>query len=144
MIPRSSAAGLFIKGEKKLAEAENQLLNYIIDEPEFLEPIMKLLGIYDMTQEKEKHDKLLEHAYKSALHHVADKKGNWLYDKIEWGWLENRSIIRALQNGAIKRWKEGKTKEAKQVFQSLLKTNPNDNSGVRYHLLAILEGMTVK
>ena len=80
----------------------------------------------------------------SEAFHVADKKENWLYDKIEWGWLENQSIIRGLQNGAIKRWKEGKAKEVKQVFQNLLKTNPNDNSGDRYHLLAIFEGMTVK
>ena len=135
---------LAIEDEDELAAMEKKLLGFYMLEPDYMEPIIALLGIYEITNEQQEYDELLEHAYKSALRHVTiDKEGNW-YDVIEWGWLENRSIIRALQTGAIKLWRKGKTEEAKKVFQNLLKSNPGDNSGVRYYLLAIVEGMTTK
>jgi len=133
---------LNITDEDELAKVEKQLLGFMMLEPTYLEPIMDLIGIYGITGEQEQYDDLLEDAYKIALKHVTiDKEGNW-YDIIEWGWLENRCLIRALQNGAHKRWEKGKTDEAKKVFLNLLKSNPGDNSGVRYQLLGILEGMT--
>ena len=135
---------LNITDDAELAAVENKLLNIFTEEPEYLEPIIDLLGIYEITKEREQYNKLLEHAYKVALHRVADRDGTWGYDVIEWAWLENRCIIRALQIGAMKCWKDGNTHEAKKVFQNLLKVNPGDNSGVRYQLLGILEGMTAK
>jgi hypothetical protein len=129
------------KEEKKVLQ---QLVNFITAEPYFLEPMLELLGIFDMTQEKKQYDAILEHAYQVALFHVTlDKNGNW-YDLIPWSHKENRSLIRALIFGAEKRWMEGKTDEAKNVFQNILKSNPGDNPGVRYQLLALLEGMTFK
>lgn len=135
---------LNITDEDELAKVEKQLEGFMMLEPTYLEPIMDLAGIYELMGEKQLCDDLLEDAYKIALNHVTiDKEGNW-YDVIEWAWLENRCIIRALQNGAQSRWEKGNTKEAKKVFQNLLKCNPGDNSGVRYHVLAILEGMTAR
>jgi len=134
---------LAITDADELAAVEKKLEGFHYSEPDYMEPIISLLGIYEINQEQKEYDELLEHAYKSALRHVTDKDGNW-YEVIEWGWLENRSIIRALQNGATKRWQERNIVEAKKVFQNLLKANPGDNSGVRYQLLAILEGMTAK
>jgi len=135
---------LAIEDPDELAAVEKKLEGFHYSEPDYMEPIITLLGIYEINQEQKEYDELLDHAYKSALRHVTiDKEGNW-YDVIEWGWLENRSIIRALHYGATKLWKKGKTEEAKKVFQNLLKTNPGDNPGVRYDLLGLLEGMTEK
>jgi len=132
-----------IEDEEELAEVERKLIAFIVEESGYLEPYLNLLGIYGTQNEQEKYDLLLEQTYLVALRHIKDKSGAWP-KLIEWAWLENRCIIRALQNGAIKRWKEGKTEEAKQVLQNLLKVNPRDNSSVRYHLLAVLEGMSVE
>lgn len=69
---------------------------------------------------------------------VTEKSGQWP-EKLEWGWIENRHIIRAFVNMGILYWKKNKTLEAYSLFQKLLETNPNDNAGVRYFMLAILE-----
>ena len=131
-----------IPDEKERDGVIQQLIHFIKVEPFYVEPMKELLGLYQIFQEQKKFNKLLEQIYKAALVHVTiDKKGNW-YDVIPWGPLENRSIIRALIWGAEERWKKGKTAEAKKVFQNILKTNPGDNPGIRYQLLAILEGMT--
>jgi len=74
---------------------------------------------------------------------VTEKSGQWP-EKLEWGWIENRHIIRAFVNMGILYWKKNKTLEAYSLFQKLLETNPNDNAGVRYFMLAILEKMPEK
>jgi hypothetical protein len=84
----------------ELAKVEKFLLGFMMLEPTYLEPIMDLAGIYSLNGEKEQYEEMMEYAYKVALSHVTiNKEGNW-YDVIEWNWLENRCIIRALQNGA--------------------------------------------
>jgi len=67
---------------------------------------------------------------------IVNKEGKW--PKImEWVWLENRHIIRVIDRWAVKLWYEGKTGEALTIFRNLLKTNPADNIGARYSILAI-------
>ena len=67
---------------------------------------------------------------------IVDKEGNW--PKImEWGWLENRHIIKIIDRWAMELWEEGNTKEALIIFKNLLKSNPRDNIGARYSILAI-------
>lgn len=52
-------------------------------------------------------------------------------DRLEWGWLENRPFLRCLHGLALVRFDNGQTEEALQLFQELLRLNPNDNQGVR-------------
>ena len=44
-------------------------------------------------------------------------------------------------NYAMLLWEMGETSEAKRIFGQLLASNPNDNIGARYAILAILEGL---
>jgi len=86
---------------------------------------------------------LLRSAYAGAVATIVDAKGRWPKEML-WGYLENRHIMRALENYAIYCcWEEGKVDEALDIFKKLLQVNPNDNQGVRYHILAIRMGLSL-
>jgi len=63
---------------------------------------------------------------------------------LEWGWLENRHIIKAILNKALSHWVKGETDEALELFRKILSTNPGDNPGVRFYILAIKQGMSYR
>lgn len=52
-----------------------------------------------------------------------------------WGIIETRPFMRALHLLGLEHVRRAEPNEAKSVFQLMLKLNPNDNQGVRYHLL---------
>ncbi len=47
-------------------------------------------------------------------------------------------------NKAVSLWDQGKTDEALEMFRKLLRTNPSDNAGVRYYILAIRLNMSLE
>jgi tetratricopeptide (TPR) repeat protein len=51
-----------------------------------------------------------------------------------WGILESRPYMRAMHGLGLTAWKQGKLPEAVDIFQRMLKLNPNDNQGARYLL----------
>lgn len=55
-----------------------------------------------------------------------------------WGILEARPYMRARQGLAETLWGLGQTDEALAHFQEMLRLNPNDNQGIRYHLASLL------
>jgi len=55
-----------------------------------------------------------------------------------WGLLETRPYMRALQGLADCYWHTEDLKPAAEIYQEMLKLNPSDNQGVRYHLGNIL------
>ena len=61
---------------------------------------------------------------------------------LEWGFLENRSYLRAIQYRAEQHWDDGEKDLALELYRLLLRLNPNDNQGVRYAVAAIHAGMT--
>jgi len=65
----------------------------------------------------------------------------WPY-RLEWDWIENRHIIRAILNKAIYLWAEEKNDEALELFRRLLKMNPPDQIGARFYILAIRKGIS--
>ena len=79
-------------------------------------------------------------AFKRARIRIEDKQGNWP-DRISWGWLENRHIIRALGVGADNLWKDGKTDEALDIYRKLFRSNFDDNIGARYAIIALRMGL---
>jgi tetratricopeptide (TPR) repeat protein len=58
-----------------------------------------------------------------------------------WGILESRPYMRAMHGLGLTAWKQGKLEEAINVFQQMLKLNPNDNQGARYLLGPIYHQM---
>ncbi len=55
-----------------------------------------------------------------------------------WGIIETRPYMRALHLLGLEYIRRADLGEAKSIFQHMLKLNPNDNQGVRYHLLTLL------
>jgi hypothetical protein len=51
---------------------------------------------------------------------------------LAWGRLYNRPFLRALHGWGLSHWRLGHKREAKQIFEQILRLNPNDNQGVRY------------
>src|SRR5947209_5365511 len=86
-------------------------------------------------------DRLLEEAASRALRTTTGPGGRWPV-RLEWGWIENRHIIRALLNQALTQWERGETEAALDLFRKLLRACPQDNIGTRHYLLAMREGMT--
>src|SRR5690554_647341 len=109
----------------------------------YFDPYLLLADIFERIGKKDESEKIITDAYDRALELVTEKSGQWP-EKLEWGWLENRHIIRTFVNMGLLYWKKNKTLEAYSLFQKLLETNPNDNAGVRYFMLAILEKMSEK
>ena len=63
---------------------------------------------------------------------------------MEWGYVENRAYMRAIQYMGELYWDSGENEKAIEIFRLLLKLNPNDNQGVRYEIAALYAGLERK
>lgn len=124
-------------------EMEKAMKKLIKEDPDFLDPYLILHGIYQDNEQWKKADEILNEAYESAINTISDKKGNWP-DVLLWGFMENRHIIRTIFNKGVSLWDNSKTDEALDIFRKLLKSNPNDNVGVRDFILAIRMDMSFR
>jgi tetratricopeptide (TPR) repeat protein len=113
-----------------------RLNKFIENDPYYFDSYNSLVDLYYSKGEIEKANKIINQASKKALERILDRKGNWP-DRLEWGWLENRHIIRAIVNQAILYWKTEETEKALNLFRNLFRSNPNDNVGARYYILGI-------
>jgi len=105
----------------------------------FFDPYITLHEYYLMKRDFKKAIKTMEDAYHRAMD-LIEHKGSFP-DTLRWGFIENRHIIRMLFNFAMFLWANSEEKkEALRIFTQLLKSNPNDNIGARYSIVAILEG----
>lgn len=120
---------------------KKQLRGLIEKDPAFLDSYLLLHEILQDEGELEEAEAVLDQAFQRAIRLIADRKGQWP-DELRWGWLENRHIIRTIVNKAISLWGESKNDEALDLFRKILRTNPNDNPGVRYLILGIRMGMS--
>lgn len=128
-------------GELNASEQKEALAELIKKDPDFLDPYLLLFEILDAEGRGDEATKLLDEAYKRALRLVLNDQGNWP-DVLEWGWIENRHIIRTFLTKAVDLWLEEKNDEALEILRNLFRSNPNDNPGTRYYILAIRKGMT--
>jgi tetratricopeptide (TPR) repeat protein len=121
----------------RLKKVMNKLIK---KDPLFFDPYLILADILYSENKPEEARELLSNAYVRAVKRIADKDGNWP-KRMEWGWLENRHIMRFIVRYAYLCWEEGGTEEALDIFRNLLRANPDDNQGVRYAILAIKLGL---
>lgn len=122
-------------------EMEKAMKKLIKEDPDFLDPYLILHGIYQDNEKWKEADEILNEAYERAINTISEKKGNWP-DLLLWGFMENRHIIRTIFNKGVILWDNGKIDEALDIFRKLLKSNPNDNVGVRDFILAIRMDMS--
>lgn len=120
---------------------KRQLTQLIDKDPDFLDSYLLLYEILQDEGNLPGAEKILNDAYERAMKLITDKKGKWP-DVLEWGWLENRHIIRTILNKAISLWESREIDDALNLFRKLLKTNPGDNVGARDYILAIRMNMS--
>lgn len=122
---------------------KKQLKQLIEKDPYYFESYLFLYEILQDEGNLLEAEKVLNKAYIKTLELIKDKDGNWP-DLLEWGWIENRHIIKVILNKAISLWINKKNNDALDLFRKLLKTNPNDNIGVRFYILAIRMNLDFK
>lgn len=121
--------------------AEKPLRQLIEQDPDFYDSYLTLCDILRHQGRHAEAEQLLETAYQRALARITAKNGQWP-QTMEWGWLENRHIIRTFLNKALADWTAGNTEAALDLLRKLLRSNPGDNIGARDYILAIRMGMT--
>jgi tetratricopeptide (TPR) repeat protein len=119
---------------------KKQLEELIEKDPDFLDSYTFLHEIMFRENKVKEAKRVLNEAYERAVNLITDENGNWP-DILEWGWVENRHNIRAILNEAVLSWGSNDTEYALNLFRNLLKTNPGDNPGVRFYILAIRMGI---
>ncbi len=126
--------------EGKIAEAKELLRAFIKRDPYFLKSYILLSDIYELEGSFDRAKEFIEEAYKRAMELIAPD-GN-LPDRLEWRHPTNRHIIEALINAGVFYWELGEIEKAIKVLRQVFSMNPSDEPGVRFYLLALLEGMS--
>lgn len=122
---------------ERLKKEMKKLIN---EDPLFFDSYLILVDILFEEGKKKEAKKILRNAFQKAMEQIVDKEGRW--PKImRWGWLENRHIIRTINRWTLELWWDEKIDEALSIFRGLLKSNPNDNIGARFSILAIKMGL---
>lgn len=122
---------------------KRQLKQLIELDPDFLDPYLLLCELFLDEDNLLEAERTLNAAYERALNLITDTKGNWP-DVLEWGWLENRHIIRTILKKAIALWYCGENDSALDLLRKLLERDPGDNVGARNYIVAIRMGMSGK
>jgi len=129
----------FLESEEEDAKKAIKALKKIIKkDPDFFDPYVTLSEYYEYAGDDMESFNILKEGYERAMKMVIHK--GRFPDVLSWLFMENRHIIRMMYNYALKMWKIGEKDEALRVMQQLLASNPNDNIGARYGIVALLEG----
>ncbi len=122
------------------------LVNLTIKAPDFLLPYefaLSMLSLMEPDGDLQELQVSLEQRWMQACERVAEKE-DIFKKRVEWGWVENRPLIRGLFQKANKLWKAGQLKQAHDLFGKIFKTNENDNIGARYSVKATADGMSLE
>lgn len=125
--------------EQSLTKGINALKEMIKKDSDFYDPYVTLAEYYFAKNKPVQASEVMKEGYNRAMKRLI-KKGRFP-DMLNWGFIENRHIIRMLFNYAMYLWEVGEKDEALRIFLQLLASNPNDNIGARYAIVAMLEGM---
>ena len=126
-----------VTDHKKLKAAMQRLVQ---EDPLFFDSYIVLAEMLLFEGKDKESKQLIKDAYEKAVLQIADKEGNWPKD-MPWGWIENRHLMRVIDEYAQQLWGEGKIEESLDILRRLLKTNPHDNQGARHSILAIRLGL---
>ena len=121
------------------AVVQEKLEDMVENYPDFLEPYNTLYAIYQINEDFAEADVILNRAYNRAHNLILDAQEN-LPDLLEWKHGTNQHIIKTIYNKGIDFWMDENKADAKNVFESLIKINPEDSIGARFYLLALKKG----
>ena len=117
--------------------AEKMLLKAKEIDPNYIQTYVGLVHVYGGNKDKKKAILNIKIAYKKVL----EKFPKWP-SKIEWGDMDNRSYMRAIQYRAKIFGDEGDQAKSIELYRLLLKLNPMDNQGIRYVLAGVYAGIS--
>lgn len=124
--------------DKSAAKKALKLLKTALkQDPNYVQTHVGLVSVYSILGDKKELDVAIETAYQKTLKMFP----KWP-KQLEWGFLENRAPLRAVQYMADLYWDHGEQDKAIELFRLLLRLNPNDNQGVRYEISALYAGLT--
>lgn len=109
---------------------------------DFYDPYLVVAEILFCEDKEKEGITILQNAYERAVKRIVDYKGRWPKE-MAWGFLENRHLMRTIEQYAILCWEIDKINEALDIFRNLLRMNSNDNQGARYNILAIKLGLGI-
>jgi tetratricopeptide (TPR) repeat protein len=121
-----------LSDEKLIAEMKK----LIVIDKDFYDPYLIIAEILFYNEKKQAAQAFLKDAYERAVKRISDSQGQWP-NIMSWGCLENRHLMRALENYADECWRQKNIDTALNIYRRLLTVNPYDNQGVRYNILAI-------
>jgi len=93
--------------------------------------------VYGALKNKKKANECIQKAYDKTIR----KFPAWPR-RMEWGYIDNRAYLRAIQYQADLYADEREKDKAIELYQLLLRLNPNDNQGVRYTLAGVYAGIS--
>jgi len=125
------------KDSENIKKSIKILEKMIQKDPNFFDPYISLAEYYYMDNEAKKAEEIILKGYSKAIQLIT--KDGKFPERLEWGWIENRHIIRIIFHYGMLLWEKGKKEEAIKVFNRLLEMNLNDNIGARYAIAGILE-----
>ena len=113
-----------------------EMQRLMAEDEDYYDPYLIAAEIRFCEGKNKEGGKILGEVYERAVMRIADSEGRWP-KKMPWGVLENRHVMRALEQYGLLCWEMGNTDEALDIFRRLLRVNPHDNQGARYNILAI-------
>ncbi len=125
-----SGRGAARKGEKLLKKA-------LEIDPHSMQVHIGFAHVYGTLENKKKAEAHIKKAYEETL----ELFPSWP-SHMEWGILENRPYMRAIQYQADLYSIAKEDEKAIELYRLLLKLNPNDNQGIRYLLAGIYAGIS--
>lgn len=125
--------------EGNLTNSIKTLKDMIKKDPDFFDPYITLSERYYAKRKPAEAYEIIKKGYGRAMKLIINK--GRFPDKLDWLITENRHIIRMIFNYAMLMWEGNNKDEALSIFAQLLASNPNDNIGARYAMVALLEGM---
>lgn len=132
---------------ENLEKFDDEMVELTVEDKNYFDPYIQLLDslnyLIDVIEDKEVVKDLIQKRFAYILdiynlicNLICDKDGNYP-EKMDWYIQENRHIIRALDEIAKFCWKENYKDFALHLYRKLLKTNLEDNLGLRYNILAL-------
>jgi tetratricopeptide (TPR) repeat protein len=126
-------------GKNGVREAEGLLREALKIDVDYVQTYVGLASVHGISGNKKKAEEVIKKAYELTLKQFP----KWPR-KLEWGFLENRAYLRALQYRADLYWDNHENDKAAEIFRLLLKLNPNDNQGLRYEIAGLYAGIDGK
>lgn len=124
-------------GRSSAKRAEKLLLKALKLDEHNVQTHIGFAHVYGALKDKKKAHEHIKIAYDETI-----KKFPTWPQHMEWGDIDNRAFMRAVQYRADLYADEGEREKAIALYRLLLKLNPNDNQGARYTISGVYVGIS--